>query len=256
VTRAAIEPIADRLDAALRAAGTAARAAQERRYLKSELTHYGVDAAGLKAAVRAIVPRGSLDRDRLRAVVEALWSRPVYERRAAAALVLERDARLLLAADLPLLERLLREAKTWALVDAIAVHVVGSVVARHPAAAARLDRWAGDRDFWIRRAAMLALLGPLRDGGGDFARFGRYAEAMLGDREPFIRKAIGWILRDTSRKRPDLVFDWLLPRAARASGVTRREAVKHLSAAQRAAIAAAAPGPPARRARGAPAPAE
>ena len=53
---------------------------------------------------------------------------------------------------------------------------------------------------------------------------------MLDEREFFIRKAIGWMLRDTGRKRPDLVYEWLLPSAARASGVTIREAVKPLSA--------------------------
>ena len=62
---------------------------------------------------------------------------------------------------------------------------------------------------------------------------------MLDEREFFIRKAIGWVLRDTARKRPDLVFDWLLPRAERASGVTIREAIKPLSRPQRAAIDAA-----------------
>jgi 3-methyladenine DNA glycosylase AlkD len=61
---------------------------------------------------------------------------------------------------------------------------------------------------------------------------------MLEEKEFFIRKAIGWVLRDTSRKRPELVFDWLLPRAAHASGVTTREAVKYLTEDQRAAILA------------------
>jgi hypothetical protein len=51
--------------------------------------------------------------------------------------------------------------------------------------------------------------------------------------------AIGWVLRDTARKRPDMVFGWLLPRAGRASGVALREACKPLSAEQRAAIDAA-----------------
>jgi hypothetical protein len=59
------------------------------------------------------------------------------------------------------------------------------------------------------------------------------------EREFFIRKAIGWVLRDTGRRRPDLVYEWLLPRAARASAVTIREAVKPLSPVQRAAILAA-----------------
>jgi 3-methyladenine DNA glycosylase AlkD len=102
-----------------------------------------------------------------------------------------------------------------------------------------LDRWAGDPDFWIRRSALLALLVPLRRGGGDFPRFSRYAETMLEEKEFFIRKAIGWVLRDTGRKRPDLVYAWLLPRAGRTSGVTLTEAVKPLSPAQRAAVLAA-----------------
>jgi 3-methyladenine DNA glycosylase AlkD len=102
-----------------------------------------------------------------------------------------------------------------------------------------LDRWAAAEDFWMRRSALLALLKPLRRGDGDFERFCRYADAMLDEREFFIRKAIGWVLRDTARKRPDLVYRWLLPRAARASGVTVREAVKWLSDEQRRSVLAA-----------------
>ena len=62
---------------------------------------------------------------------------------------------------------------------------------------------------------------------------------MLEDREFFIRKSIGWVLRETGKPKPDMVYAWLLPRAARASGVTVREAVKYLSPAQRADVLAA-----------------
>ena len=51
---------------------------------------------------------------------------------------------------------------------------------------------------------------------------------MLAEREFFIRKAIGWVLRDTARRRPGLVAGWLAPRVHLASGVTVREAVKPL----------------------------
>jgi 3-methyladenine DNA glycosylase AlkD len=96
-----------------------------------------------------------------------------------------------------------------------------------------LDRWAQDEDFWLRRSALLAQLVPLRRGEGDFARFGRYADATLGEREFFIRKAIGWVLRETGKKRPALVYAWLRPRADRASGVTVHEAVRYLPAEKR-----------------------
>jgi 3-methyladenine DNA glycosylase AlkD len=101
-------------------------------------------------------------------------------------------------------------------------------VERFPELGGVLDRWVQDDDFWLRRSALLALLVPLRRGDGDFERFARYAEATLDEREFFVRKAIGWVLRETGKKRPDLVYEWLLPRATRASGVTVREAVKYL----------------------------
>jgi 3-methyladenine DNA glycosylase AlkD len=70
-------------------------------------------------------------------------------------------------------------------------------------------------------------------------RFLRYADAMLDEREFFIRKAIGWVLRELARGRPELVVDWLTPRIARVSGVTLREAVRHLPAPDRDALVAA-----------------
>jgi 3-methyladenine DNA glycosylase AlkD len=107
--------------------------------------------------------------------------------------------------------------------------VAGDLAARFPdELAGTLDRWSADPDFWLRRSALLALLGPLRRGGGDFERFARYADGMLAEKEFFIRKAIGWVLRETGKRRPELIAGWLGPRVHRASGVTVREAVRHL----------------------------
>lgn len=67
-------------------------------------------------------------------------------------------------------------------------------------------------------------------------RFGRYADGLLDEREFFVRKAIGGVLRETGKKRPDLVYSWLAPRAHRASGVTLCEAVKYLPAKRRSTL--------------------
>jgi 3-methyladenine DNA glycosylase AlkD len=224
------------MDAALRAAARPERAEREKAYLKSTLVHYGVSVPATRAlAVRS--GRG-LDHDTLVAVASELWDEPadapVHERRLLAAELLEARVDLLGAADLPLLERLLRESRTWALVDTLAPSVVGPLSERFPAGVEPwLDRWAVDDDFWLRRAALLAHLVPLRRGGGDWERFTRYADPLLADREFFVRKAIGWVLRDTGRRRPSLVREWVEPRATRMSGVTLREAVKPLDAADR-----------------------
>ncbi len=231
--------LAAQIDAGLRARARPERAAGEKAYLKSSLEHYGTSMPAIRSVVLEVVGRGRLAHDDLVALVEELWAVPVHERRAAAAEALAANGAALRAGDILLLERFLRESRTWALVDGLSASVVGPLVEREPTLGATLDRWAADEDFWIRRSALLALLLALRRGAGDFDRFARYADAMLEEKEFFIRKAIGWVLRDTARKRPDRVFAWLLPRAARASGVTLREAVKPLDDAQRDAIMAA-----------------
>lgn len=246
------QDLVDRIDAGLRARTRPERAAGEKAYLKSSLDHYGTSMPAIRAAVLEVIKPLDLNHDDVIALVEQLWAAPIHERRQAAVEVLEARVGDLGSEDIVLLERLLRESRTWALLDSLAASVVGPVVEREPSLGRTLDRWASDDDFWIRRAAMLALLLALRRGDGDFERFGRYADAMLDEKEFFIRKAIGWVLRDTARKRPDLVFAWLLPRASRASGVTLREAIKPLDDAQRAAIMAARPRKPVatRRSRG------
>jgi 3-methyladenine DNA glycosylase AlkD len=239
-----VAALAEAIDGELRALGDPTRAVSEKAYLKSTLDHLGASVPAVRSVAKAFArDHGDIAHDDLTALAAALWSAPVHERRMATVELLDLFGDRLTPGDIDLLERLLREARTWALVDGLAANVVGRLVERHVELGDVLDRWSTDGDFWIRRSALLALLVPLRRGEGDFERFGRYADAMLEETEFFIRKAIGWVLRDTARKRPALVHDWLLPRAARASGVTVREAVKPLADDQRAAILAARSGP-------------
>src|SRR5436190_823178 len=129
--------VSDRIDGELRARARPERAEKEKAYLKSAIEHYGCDAAALKAAVKSV---GKLEHAPLIAAVRALWKRPVFERRAAAALLLERHVKLLDAGDLPLVEQILHESRTWAIVDLVAVHVAGPI-----ADGKTLDRWADAR---------------------------------------------------------------------------------------------------------------
>jgi 3-methyladenine DNA glycosylase AlkD len=235
-----VRVLAGSIDTELQAGGNPQRAERERAYLKSSLRHYGTSVPSIRAIAKATARRHpGLTHDQLLELVDVLWAARVHERRVVCVELLVLHLDRLGPGDSPLLERLVRESQTWALVDVLAATVMGGLVERHVELGGVLDRWAVDDDFWLRRSALLALLVPLRQGRGDFERFGRYADSMLDEREFFIRKAIGWVLRDTGRKRPHLVYDWLLPRAARASGVTIREAIKPLSVGQRAAIAAA-----------------
>ena len=235
--RARPSALAAAIDLELHRYRNPARAPREKAYLKSDLDFLGVGLPAMRQTVRALKrEHAALDRRRLVALVSLLWKRRQFERRMMAVLLLEAFGPLLQPTDIALLERLIRQSKTWAFVDELAIVITGPLVERSPELLPVLDRWAVDGDFWLRRSAMLALLRPLRRGHGDFTRFARYADGMLDEREFFIRKAIGWVLRETAKKRPGLVYRWLLPRCAVASGVTVREAVKYLSPRQRAEV--------------------
>lgn len=237
---ASVEALVDEFAASLVNLGTHARAAQEKRYLKSDLEHLGATVPQVRKLTRALLDQASIDtHQRLLALATELWKRPVHELRSASIEALRARADLLRIEDLAFCEVRLRQAHTWALVDPLATDVVSPIVMRFqpdPDIDSALDRWIADADFWVRRAALLSQRAIVCTPSGDASRFFTYADTELADREFFIRKAIGWVLRDMSKGRPDEVFTWLLPRAHRCSGVTIREAVKYLAPAQREQI--------------------
>ncbi|MEV0404532.1 DNA alkylation repair protein [Actinoallomurus sp. NPDC050550] len=225
---------ADTIAAELRGLADPARAEQEKRYLKSDLEHIGVTVPALrKVAVRAAT---GLTREETLALADRLWRRPVHECRMAAIEVLIRNAPLLKADDLAVAERMIRESHTWAYVDFLAIKVAGDLVVRHPPLATTLDLWSADANFWIRRTALLALIPGIRAGTGDLTRLAKYGDALIEEKEFFIRKALGWVLRELSKKDPDWVTAWVRDRTDRISGVTIREAVRHLPAHDRDAL--------------------
>jgi 3-methyladenine DNA glycosylase AlkD len=237
---APMQPIADRLTERLRAVASPERAAGEKAYLKSDLDFLGATVSQIRAAVReAAREQQSMTHRELVALAEALWSVPLFERRMAAVKLLAQFSGLLGVRDLDLIRRLVRESRTWALVDGLAGDVLGALVGRDPdGMKPAMDGWASDDHFWVRRASLLAELRPIR-AGAPLDRFLGRAEQMLDEREFFVRKAIGWVLREAGKRRPGEVAAWLAPRTHRTSGVTIREAVKYLPAGERERLMAA-----------------
>jgi 3-methyladenine DNA glycosylase AlkD len=221
----------------LRRAGSAARARGEKAYLKSELRFWGTGLQPIRAAVREYCDaHPNLARADLRAIAETLYATDVHELRASAIGVLERKCERLADRDLPWVITLVRKSKSWAYVDWLAPKVIGDVIARDPRSRKRLAVWAKDEDFWVRRTALLAEHDALRSGGGDFALWSRLAAPMLDEREFFIRKAIGWVLREVSKKRPELTYEFLKKHRDRVSGLSLKEGAKYLPSTQRKAL--------------------
>ncbi len=219
-----------------RAIGNEERATNEKRYLKSDLEFYGVPVPVLRQTAKQFQrAHANLPRDELLALVRALWDDPHHELRMLGIALLERYRDRLTAADMTFTETLLRRSNTWAQADWLATKIAGSLVARFPGARRALPTWARDENLWVRRSSLLALNPRRRP--DDFELFARLAITMLDEREFFIRKAIGWVLRETSKSHPDLVHGFLTGHIDEVSGLTLRQGSKYLPSTQREALA-------------------
>ncbi|MCP3423965.1 DNA alkylation repair protein [Nocardioides pinisoli] len=222
--------------AALAEVGDPARAAQQQAYMKSELPYVGLGAPALKALLRPLlVEHRFVDRAQWEAAALELWEDAEHREEwyAAIALLRHRAYRSWLDPDLlPLLETLVRTGAWWDVVDEIASHPVGQVLLDHRVPTTPvMDAWSIDQDsLWVRRTAMLS---QLRHGEHtDTDLLERVLVANLDDtvhgRDFFVRKALGWALRQHARTDPAWVRTFVATYDDRLSGLSRREALKHL----------------------------
>ncbi len=219
----------------LRAVAEPARAAGMQAYMKSAMPYLGVPAPATRRALAAVFSEHPLpDRGSWEATVRALWDEAEYreERYAAVALTGYRRYRDHQdAGTLTLYRELIRSGAWWDYVDEIASRRVGPILRAEPDAVRPVIReWsaaaADDADLWLRRTSIICQLAS--KGDTDLVLLAGCIEVNLDDRDFFIRKAIGWALRQHARTDPDWVRGFVQQHADRLSGLSRREALKHL----------------------------
>jgi 3-methyladenine DNA glycosylase AlkD len=212
--------------AALRAAADPERARGMQAYLKTTEPCLGVRLPEVRlivaAAVREHPPDSAAE---VQAAAEALWREATAreERYAAVAMTGLPVARGVLDL-LPLYEEMITTGAWWDLVDGIAGRIRDLLLA-HPAQVRPvLVHWARSPDRWLRRSAIIGQLGA-RD-RTDTALLAEVIAANAADPEFFVRKAIGWALRDLTKTDPAWVRGFLAEHEL--SPLSRREAAKHL----------------------------
>ena len=198
-------------------------------YMKTSMPFYGVQAGPRDQIVKTIASDIHLSsHDDYVALIEALWNLPHREEKYIAIRLARRFKPFITPASLPLYERLIRDGAWWDFVDELATHLVGTVLKNSPDQTwPTLDRWLHDPDLWIRRAALLAQnrLKSHTDPQKLFA----YCLHLADEEDFFIRKAIGWALREYARTAPEAVRDFLNTHADALSPLSVREASKHLN---------------------------
>jgi len=203
-------------------------------YMKSGMPFLGVQAPQQRQFYRLIFAAHPLASfDEWRATVLTLWRTARFreERYAAIALTGDKHYRQFQRIEaLPLYEELIVAGAWWDLVDELATHRIGDLLRmyREPMRATILA-WSRDANLWKRRTAILCQ--TTFKAATDESLLFACIEPNMSDKEFFIRKAIGWALREYAKTRPERVRHFVHEHEAALSPLSRREAMKHLGEA-------------------------
>ena len=217
------------LRAQMAAAANPAKAAGMQAYMKSTMPYHGVNLPAVRSISRKAFDGSAMSCAEWQATILELWRGARYREERYAALFLlglKRHRACLTPKQMPMLEELIVTGAWWDYVDSVA-GLVGDLLRRYPGQVRAMMRdWSTDTDKWKRRVSITCQLGFKRDTDLDLL----YAniEPNLADRDFFIRKAIGWALRQYAWTDPQEIARYVRDHEARLSGLSRREALKNI----------------------------
>lgn len=218
-----------RLRQEMAAAGDPERARGQQAYMKSAMPYYGLRMSEVRTICRRVFDGPAMTCGDWRRTILDLWrgARRREERYAALQLLAMKQYRDCLTPDeMPMLEELVVTGAWWDLVDELA-GVIGHLMRAHPRRMRPLmRRWSTDQDLWKRRVSIICQVGFKRE--TDLGLLYANIEPNMGDRDFFIRKAIGWALRSYAWTDPKEVARYVRTNEGRLSGLSKREALKNI----------------------------
>jgi 3-methyladenine DNA glycosylase AlkD len=221
--------VLDRLTRTYEGARDPARAEPMVAYMRHQFAYLGITAPEQRALNRAVLDGvGRPTQADLREVARECWLRDEREYQYFAVRLLRRYVGVCEAGFLDIVRPLITTKPWWDTVDELAAHVVGPLVATYPGLVATMDDWSGDENLWLVRTAILHQVRYRET--TDSERLFRYCAAQAGHRDFFVRKAIGWALREYAKFAPGAVRAFVAEHSTALSGLSRREALKNIGA--------------------------
>lgn len=201
-------------------------------YMKSRMPYLGVQAPKLRMVVKAVFAEHPLSSfESWRDTILEIWRRAQYREERYAAIELtgyRHYGQFRTLEALPIYEEIVTAGAWWDYVDAIATRQLGQLLREYPSEMAPLLRqWAAGDDIWKRRSAILAQLNFKAE--TDLDLLYDCIQPSIGASDFFLRKGIGWALRQYARTNPREVLRFVREHESRLSPLSKREALKHVA---------------------------
>ncbi|MDA3944958.1 MAG: DNA alkylation repair protein [Bacteroidetes bacterium] len=201
-------------------------AAGAEKYMRNQYPFYGIPAPVRAEIFKTFIKsQGLPDWEKLEEISLNAWQLPQREMQYAAMNVLDRSINKMPPEAVNLLEKLIVQKSWWDTIDFIAPNLIGSLFKRYPEIRDEtISRWMHSGNFWLQRSCLLFQLKYKQDTNEKLLF--ELCEKLSDEKEFFIRKAIGWALRQYARTAPEQVRYFV--EKTDLQPLSRKEALKHL----------------------------
>ena len=223
-----MQPIIKYIKTELSHKGDAKKAPQMQAYMKTDQSFYGVQSKLRKQIFRdAIKKYPIISQQEWKYVILELWNGTHREEMYQALEIAERYKIYHDESAWNLFDTLLRSATNWDTVDWLSSNLIGQLVYKYRHFEKQLEEWSEDDNFWARRASLLSHLKHKEK--TNIILLSQTILKLAHEKEFFIRKAIGWVLRQYSYINPDWVLQFVRIHKDKLSGLSKREALKAIN---------------------------
>jgi len=207
--------------------GNPEKAPIHKNYHKSELTFYGWDTPDLRKLATALAKQIK-DNDTLFIYSAHLWASEIWDARMLSNFLLAKRLDLFTEEDFNRFYKWFRDCDGWAVTDMLAYPVLGEYLRRFPQFIPQVDDWKEDDYLWVRRAGLVRFITPLRHKEPWPDNMERVLRYHFNEEDFFIRKAIGWVLREWSKREPQRVLDFCERHKDEMAPLSYREAIRNI----------------------------
>ncbi len=179
-------------------AANPAKAPAMQAYMKSQMPYLGVSTVPLRKICKEIFQQFALNSfEEFRDTILTLWRNAKFREERYAAIELSGHksySKFQTLRMLPVYQEMITTGAWWDYVDPIAAHRLGPLLRRYPKQMdAKMRAWSKSKDLWLRRSAIICQL-ALKE-NTDLKLLYDCIEPAIAEKEFFLRKAIGWALR-------------------------------------------------------------
>jgi len=216
----------------LRKKGNKEHALGEQNYLKTPFKCYGVYSKDLMEEVNAFHKANcQISKKELQKILDRLWNSNWHTEKTFAvklASLYVKDG-LFICRDIDYFEKWINQCTGWDHTDEICAHIVGELLLEYPDIKKNINSWTKSKHMWTRRASLISYIISVRKSKSNLSDIFNNIKKLSQEKDFFIRKAIGWILREAGKKAPKDVKRFVKENEDKLSNLSKREALRKIT---------------------------